>query len=53
VRSLGVAGVLALMHVGSAVILALAACSLAMRALGSVGPAPLFENLSRGLLGRR
>src|SRR3954465_2893683 len=50
VRSLAVAGVLALTHVGSAVILALAASSLVTRTLGGVGRAPLLENLSRGLL---
>jgi nickel/cobalt exporter len=49
-RSVAVAGVLALTHVGSAVILALAASSLVTRTLGGVGRAPLLENLSRGLL---
>src|SRR5215211_5789408 len=49
-RRLGVAGVLALTHVGSAVILALAASSLVTRTLGGVGRAPLLEDLSRGLL---
>src|SRR5689334_1474569 len=50
VRSLAVAGVLALTHVGSAVILAFAASSLVTRTLGGVGRAPLLENLSRSLL---
>jgi nickel/cobalt transporter (NicO) family protein len=49
-RSVAVAGVLALTHVGSAVILALAASSLVTRTLGGVGRAPLLEDLSRGLL---
>jgi nickel/cobalt transporter (NicO) family protein len=49
-RSVAIAGVLALTHVGSAVILALAASSLVTRTLGGVGRAPLLENLSRGLL---
>jgi nickel/cobalt transporter (NicO) family protein len=49
-RSVAVAGVLALTHVGSAVILALAASSLVTRTLGGDGRAPLLENLSRGLL---
>src|SRR5829696_1582327 len=51
-RSVAVAGVLALTHVGSAVILALAASSLVTRTLGGVGRAPLLKNLSRGLLNR-
>src|SRR5215208_8068682 len=50
VRGLAVAGVLALTHVSSAVILALAASSLVTRTLGGVGRAPLLENLGRGLL---
>jgi len=50
VRGLAVAGVLALTHVSSAVILALAASSLVTRTLGGVGRAPLLENLARGLL---
>ena len=49
-HSLAVAGVLALTHVGSAVILALAASSLVTRTLGGVGRAPLLETLSQGLL---
>jgi len=49
-RSLAVAGALALTHVGSAVLLALAASSLVTRTLGGVGRAPLLEDLSRGLL---
>src|SRR5829696_6530326 len=49
-RSLAVAGVLALTHVGSAVILAVGASSLVTRTLGGVGRAPLLESLSRGSL---
>jgi nickel/cobalt exporter len=50
-RSLGVAGVLAVTHVGSAVILALLAAPLITRALGSgVGRAPALELVSWGLL---
>lgn len=51
VRGLGVAGALALTHVGSAVILALTAAPLITRTLGGAGQAPLLESLSRGLLG--
>ena len=50
-RGLGVAGALALTHVGSAVILALTAAPLITRTLGGAGQAPLLEALSRGLLG--
>jgi ABC-type nickel/cobalt efflux system permease component RcnA len=50
-RGLGVAGALALTHVGSAVIIALTAAPLITRTLGSAGQAPLLEALSRGLLG--
>jgi nickel/cobalt transporter (NicO) family protein len=50
-RSLAVAGVLALTHVGSAVILALLAAPLINRTLGSgVGRAPALELLSWGML---
>jgi nickel/cobalt transporter (NicO) family protein len=50
-RSLAVAGVLALTHVGSAVILALLAAPLITRTLGGgVGRAPALELLSWGLL---
>jgi nickel/cobalt exporter len=50
-RSLAVAGVLAVTHVGSAVILALLAAPLIIRTLGSgVGRAPALELLSWGLL---
>ena len=50
-RSLAVAGVLALTHVGSAVILALLAAPLVSRTLGSgVGRAPTLEILSWSLL---
>jgi nickel/cobalt transporter (NicO) family protein len=50
VRSLAVAAVLALTHIGSAVVLALAAAPLVTRTLGGVGRAPMLEDLSRGLL---
>jgi ABC-type nickel/cobalt efflux system permease component RcnA len=49
-RSLAVAGVLALTHVGSAVVLALLAAPLVTRTLGGIGRAPTLEALSRGLL---
>jgi nickel/cobalt transporter (NicO) family protein len=45
-----VAGTLALVHVFSAVVLALAAAALVTRTLGGVGRAPVLENLSRGIL---
>jgi ABC-type nickel/cobalt efflux system permease component RcnA len=50
VRGLAVAGALALTHVGSAVVLALAAAPILSRALGGVGRAPILEDVSRGLL---
>jgi nickel/cobalt transporter (NicO) family protein len=50
VRSLAVAGVLALTHVASAVGLDLLAAPLITRALGGAGRAPLLEMLSWGLL---
>jgi nickel/cobalt transporter (NicO) family protein len=50
-RGLSVAGVLALTHVGSAVIIALTAAPLITRTLGGAGQAPLLEALSRGTLG--
>jgi ABC-type nickel/cobalt efflux system permease component RcnA len=50
VRALAVAAVLALTHVGSAVLLALLAAPLVTRTLGGVGRAPTLEGLSRGLL---
>jgi nickel/cobalt transporter (NicO) family protein len=50
-RGLGVAGALALTHVGSAVIIALTAAPLITRTLGGAGQAPILEALSRGLLG--
>jgi len=50
VRSLAVAGALAITHVGSAVVLALAAAPILTRTLGGVGRAPVLEDLSRGLL---
>jgi nickel/cobalt exporter len=49
-RSLIVAGALALTHVGSAVVIALLALPLLTRTLGGVGRAPSLELLSRGLL---
>ncbi|HKH34585.1 MAG TPA: ABC transporter permease, partial [Beijerinckiaceae bacterium] len=50
VRSLAVAGALAITHVGSAVVLALAAAPILTRTLGGVGRAPVLEDISRGLL---
>jgi nickel/cobalt transporter (NicO) family protein len=50
VRSLAVAGALALTHFGSAVVLALLAAPLITRMLGGVGRAPLLEMISWGLL---
>jgi ABC-type nickel/cobalt efflux system permease component RcnA len=49
-RAIGVAAVLALTHVGSAVLLALIAAPLITRTLGGVGRAPALELTSRGLL---
>jgi nickel/cobalt exporter len=49
-RSLAVAAVLAVTHVGSAVILALLAAPLITRTLGGVGRAPVLELLSWSLL---
>jgi nickel/cobalt exporter len=49
-RATAVAGVLALTHVGSAVVLALLAAPLVTRSLGGVGRAPALETLSRGFL---
>src|SRR4051812_30991959 len=49
-RSLAVAGVLALTHVGSAVVLALLAAPLITRTLGGAGRAPVLERLSWGML---
>jgi ABC-type nickel/cobalt efflux system permease component RcnA len=50
VRGIAVAATLALVHVFSAVVLALTASWLVTRTLGGVGRAPLLENLSRGIL---
>lgn len=50
-RGLGVAGTLALTHVGLAVVIALTAAPLITRTLGGAGQAPLLEALSRGMLG--
>jgi nickel/cobalt exporter len=49
-RAIAVATVLALTHVGSAVVLALLAAPLITRTLGGVGRAPALELASRGLL---
>ena len=49
-RASAIAGVQALTHVGSAVVLALLAVPLVTRTLGGVGRAPSLEVLSRGLL---
>src|SRR5258707_782202 len=49
-RASAIAGVQALTHVGSAVILALLAVPLVTRTLGGVGRAPSLELLSRGTL---
>jgi nickel/cobalt exporter len=49
-RAIAVAAVLALTHVGSAVLIALTAAPLVTRTLGGVGRAPALELLSRGLL---
>jgi nickel/cobalt exporter len=50
-RGAGIAGLLSITHVGSAVILALLAAPLVTRTLGSgVGRAPALELLSRGVL---
>lgn len=52
VRSLSIAGALAVTHVGSAVLIALFALPLVSRTLGSVGRAPSLGALSRGGLAR-
>ena len=49
-RATAVASVLALTHVGSAVLLALIAAPLITRTLGGVGRAPALEFASRGIL---
>jgi nickel/cobalt transporter (NicO) family protein len=49
-RGLAVAAALALTHVGSAVVLALAAAPILARTLGGAGRAPIIEDVSRGLL---
>jgi nickel/cobalt exporter len=49
-RAVAVAGILALTHVCSAVVLALVASSLVTRTLGGAGRAPVLEAISRGLL---
>lgn len=50
-RSLAVSLVLSFVHVGMAVLIALLSLPLVSVALGSVGRAPLLEDVSRGLLG--
>jgi len=50
VRGVAVAGALSLTHVGSAVVLAVAAAPILTRTLGGVGRAPVLEDVSRGLL---
>lgn len=49
-RGVAVAGTLALVHVFSAVVLALTSAALVTRTLGGVGRAPLLEDLSRTIL---
>lgn len=49
-RGIGLAIILALTHVLCAVAIALLALPLVSRALGSVGRAPMLEDISRGLL---
>ncbi|MBI1292087.1 ABC transporter permease [bacterium] len=50
-RSLAVSLILSFVHVGMAVLIALLSLPLVSLALGSVGRAPLLEDMSRGLLG--
>jgi len=50
-RGLAVSLVLAFVHVGMSVLIALLSLPLVSVALGSVGRAPLLEDISRGLLG--
>lgn len=50
-RGLAVSLVLSFVHVGMSVLIALLSLPLVSVALGSVGRAPLLEDLSRGLLG--
>ena len=49
-RGVAVAAVMALTHVGTAVLIALTAAPLITRTLGGVGRAPALEFLSRGLI---
>src|SRR3954468_13282076 len=49
-RGLAVAGVLSLTHIGSAVLLAVAAIPIVSRTFSGVGRAPALEEVSRGLL---
>ncbi|MEX0408828.1 hypothetical protein ABGN05_24600 [Aquibium sp. LZ166] len=48
---LAVSLVLSFVHVGTSVLIALLSLPLVSVALGSVGRAPLLEDISRGLLG--
>ncbi len=50
IRSVAVAGALALTHISSAVIIALAAAPLITRTIGGAGRAPALEFVSRGIL---
>lgn len=50
-RGLAVAAVMSFVHISMSVVIALAALPIVSAALGSVGRAPLLENVSRGLLG--
>jgi nickel/cobalt exporter len=50
VRGIGVAGILAVTHVLSAVVLALAVTPLITRGLGGAGQSPVLETVSRGLI---
>ena len=50
VKAMAIAGLQALTHVGSAVVLALLASQLVTRTLGGVGRAPTLELISRGTL---
>lgn len=50
-RGLAVSLVLSFVHVGTSVLIALLSLPLVSVALGSVGRAPLLEDISRGLLG--
>jgi nickel/cobalt transporter (NicO) family protein len=49
-KGIAVAGTLAFVHVGTAVVLSLTAAMLVTRTLGGVGQAPILEYVSRGML---